>query len=182
VSAASSEPDAFPIARRGPKFVECSLLYVSRSTIPRDRLHVEIASIVAASIKNNARADITGGLVRAGGYFAQLLEGPTDAVKSLMARIDRDRRHADVSVVRIAASGERQLPDWSMVYSGEATYVARQIAALLGAGRAADAARIDRLTALIVSFASYDQVARGRAGMGQSITPPANKVHQTTTG
>lgn len=134
--------------------MECSLLYVSRSTIPRDRLALEIADIVAVSRKHNEAAGITGGLVRAGPYFAQLLEGPTEAVRTLMERIDRDHRHTDVSVVRIAASNQRQLPDWSMAYGGEATYVANRIAALIGPGLAADAERIDRLNELIVTFAS----------------------------
>lgn len=134
--------------------MECSLLYVSRSTIPRERLAMEVANIVAVSRAHNAGAGITGGLVRAGPYFAQLLEGPTDAVKTLMERIDRDPRHTDVSVVRIEASTKRQLPDWSMAYAGESTYVANQIAALLGPGLAADAERINRLNVLIVTFAS----------------------------
>jgi hypothetical protein len=134
--------------------VECSLLYVSRSTIPRERLAAEIADIIDTSREHNARVGITGGLVRAGGYFAQLLEGPTDAVKALMERIDRDHRHTDVSVLHVAASDKRQLPDWSMAYAGESTYVANQIAALLGHGFAADPARVHRLNMLIVSFAS----------------------------
>lgn len=147
-------PSALPIARWGSKSVECSLLYVSRSTIRRECLALEIADIIAVSREYNARAGITGALVRAGGYFAQLLEGPTDAVKTLMERIDRDRRHTDVSVVRIAASTKRQLPDWSMAYAGESIYVAKQIAALIGLGLAADPERIDRLDMLIVAFAS----------------------------
>lgn len=134
--------------------MECSLLYVSRSTIPRERLAAEIADIIDTSREHNARVGITGGLVRAGGYFAQLLEGPTDAVKALMERIDRDHRHTDVSVLHVAASDKRQLPDWSMAYAGESTYVANQIAALLGPGLVANPERIARLNMLIVTFAS----------------------------
>ena len=89
--------------------MECSLLYVSRSTIRREVLALEIADIIAVSREHNARAGITGGLVRAGGYFAQLLEGSSEAVKALMERIERDSRHTDVSVVRIAASSKRRL-------------------------------------------------------------------------
>lgn len=134
--------------------MECSLLYVSRSTIPRERLAAEIADIIDTSREHNVRVGITGGLVRAGGYFAQLLEGPTEAVKTLMERIDRDRRHTDVSVVHVVASDKRQLPDWSMAYAGESTYVANQIAALLGPGLVANPERIARLNMLIVTFAS----------------------------
>ncbi|MES2045606.1 MAG: BLUF domain-containing protein [Pseudomonadota bacterium] len=134
--------------------MECSLLYVSRSTIGREVLALEIADIIAVSREHNARAGITGGLVRAGGYFAQLLEGSTEAVKALMERIDRDPRHTDVSVVRIAARSKRKLADWSLAYAGESTYVANQIVPLLGPGLAAEPQRIDRLETLIVSFAS----------------------------
>ena len=56
--------------------------------------------------------------------------------------------------VRIVASSKRQLPDWSLAYAGESTYVANQIAPLLGPGLAADPERIDRLDMLIVAFAS----------------------------
>ena len=134
--------------------MEYSLLYVSRSTIGREVLALEIADIIAVSRHHNARAGITGGLVRAGGYFAQLLEGSTEAVKALMERIERDRRHTDVSVVRVAASSTRQLPGWSLSYAGESSYVAKQIAPLLGPGLAAEPERIDRLEKLIVTFAS----------------------------
>lgn len=134
--------------------MECSLLYVSRSTIPPERLAAEMAEIVAFARAHNARVGITGGMVRAGDYFAQLLEGPTEAVKTAMENIDRDPRHTDVNVVHVAANSKRQLPDWSMAYAGESTYVATQIAALLGPGLAADPERIDRLNMLIVAFAS----------------------------
>jgi hypothetical protein len=134
--------------------MECTLLYVSRATIAADRLAVEVADIIATSRAHNARVGITGGLVRAGGYFAQLLEGPAVEVRALMERIDRDPRHTDVSVVRIAASDRRRLPDWSMAYAGESSYVANQIVPLLGPGLAADPERIDRLATLIVAFAS----------------------------
>jgi hypothetical protein len=134
--------------------LECSLLYVSRSTIPRELLAAEMAEIVASARTHNARAGITGGMVRAGDYFAQLLEGPTAAVKTAMKNIDRDPRHTDVNVVHVAANTKRQLPDWSMAYAGESTYVATQIAALLGPRLAADPERIDRLNMLIVTFAS----------------------------
>src|SRR3569623_1213470 len=143
-----------PSARQGVDIVECSLLYVSRSTIPRERLAAEIADINDTSREHNVRVGITGGLVRAGGYFAQLLEGPTEAVKTLMERIDRDRRHADVRVVLVVACDKRQLPDWSMASAGESTYVANQIAALLGPGLVANPERIARLNMLIVTFAS----------------------------
>jgi hypothetical protein len=133
--------------------MECSLLYVSRATLAAERLDAAADDIVALSRAYNASAGITGGLVLAGGYFAQLLEGPTEAVKTLMERINRDPRHEEVSVLRIAARSKRQFPDWSMAYAGGSTYVAQQIAALLGPGPA-DPKQIDRLTTLIVSFAS----------------------------
>jgi len=134
--------------------MECSLLYVSRATIAADRVDAEVDVIIATSRDHNARVDITGGLVRAAGYFSQLLEGSTEAVESLMERISRDPRHTDVNVLRVMATDQRLLGDWSMAYAGESSYVANQIAPLLGAGLSADTRRIDRLQRLIVAFAS----------------------------
>lgn len=61
----------------------------------------------------NAKQDLTGFLTYDGTSFCQLLEGPKEALYTLMERIERDPRHD--SIVRIwSAYGERFLPHWSM--------------------------------------------------------------------
>ena len=76
--------------------MECSLLYVSRVTIDAAQRDAETASIIANARAYNPTVGITGGLVRSQDWFAQLLEGPTEAVRALMDRIERDPRHSDV--------------------------------------------------------------------------------------
>jgi len=92
--------------------------------------------------------------VRAKDWFAQLLEGSTEAVETLMHRIERDPRHADVTVLRVIPQDKRRLGRWSMAYAGEWQYTAQIIAEVFGPGRAHDTPRIDRLENMIVAFAS----------------------------
>lgn len=46
--------------------------------------------------------------------FQQMLEGPEDPVKSLVAAIKSDPRHRGVIKVLEGFEDERQFPDWSM--------------------------------------------------------------------
>lgn len=134
--------------------MECSLIYVSRMTIDPARRDEEIASILAWSHAYNPRVGITGGLVRAKGWFAQLLEGPNGAVETLMKSIERDPRHSDVTVLRVTPHDRRRLGKWSMAYAGEWQYAAQHIADVFGQGLAVDEQKIDRLNRMIVDFAS----------------------------
>ncbi|MEO7680771.1 MAG: BLUF domain-containing protein [Sphingomonas sp.] len=134
--------------------MECSLLYVSRVTIDAERLDDEFDAIIARAHVYNARVGITGGVVRVGGYFAQVLEGSSEAVKTLMQHIDRDPRHADVSVLRIAARDKRQFDGWLMAYAGESRYLGHQITQLLAPDLGEGPERIDRLETLIVAMAA----------------------------
>lgn len=62
-----------------------------------------VASIVARARVRNGELGITGLLVFGGQRFCQHIEGPPDALRSLMDRIARDPRHVDV---RVAWQGE----------------------------------------------------------------------------
>lgn len=86
--------------------------YVSRASAPFDSAAVQ--SILQASRRNNARADITGCLLFSGRCFAQALEGETSAVKALIARIARDGRHGSIRVLSETPRVEREYADWSM--------------------------------------------------------------------
>lgn len=134
--------------------MERSLLYVSRKALCAERSAVEIDKIIDVSIARNTELGITGGLICTTDYFAQLLEGPAEAVEQLMERIDRDPRHTDVTVVRVDAIDQRRVSRWSMAYSGPSSYVAGRIAPLLGCKIEGDPHRIDRLMSLIVEFAA----------------------------
>ncbi len=96
------------------------VLYCSRNLIPgaSEAVAADIRSILATSRKNNARDGITGGLLFSEGCFAQVLEGPLDAIESAFERIQCDQRHSDVTVLHSGPIATRDFPDWSMAFTG----------------------------------------------------------------
>ena len=98
------------------------VLYCSRNLIPGtpEAVAADISSILAVSRRNNARDGITGGLLFSDGCFAQVLEGPLDAVESTFERIQCDERHSDVTVLQSGPITARDFPDWSMAFAGPA--------------------------------------------------------------
>ena len=90
------------------------LIYVSTA---RPHLsETEVADIVQASRRNNARREITGLLVFNGMNFMQALEGPEDVLVPTFRAICSDPRHEGVVTIATKALAEREFPDWSMGY------------------------------------------------------------------
>lgn len=96
------------------------VLYCSRNLIPGapEAVAADIRSILATSRRNNSRDGITGGLLFSEGCFAQVLEGPLDAVERAFERIQCDERHSDVTVLQSGPIATRDFPDWSMAFAG----------------------------------------------------------------
>ena len=96
------------------------VLYCSRNLIPGDpeAVAADVGRILAASRRNNARDGITGGLLFSQGCFAQVLEGPLDAVESAFERIQCDERHSEVTVLQSGPIMARDFPNWSMAFTG----------------------------------------------------------------
>ena len=96
------------------------VLYCSRNLIPGtpEAVAADIRGILAVSRRNNARDGITGGLLFSEGCFAQVLEGPLDAVEGAFERIQCDERHSDVTVLQSGPIATRDFPDWSMAFAG----------------------------------------------------------------
>lgn len=133
--------------------MERSLLYVSRpSPFMRDRERT-LDDIIATARLHNERVGITGALAHTPDHFAQVLEGPAAALDDLMSRIELDRRHTDVTILRVESIARRRLQAWSMAYVGTSMYVTRQIAPLIGDGIEASPGRIERLLSLLVGLA-----------------------------
>jgi hypothetical protein len=91
--------------------------YCSRAAADIDDAAVE--RILAAAHERNPRLGITGLLVFGGGLFFQWLEGPRDAVETLMDMIRGDGRHD--SVVTLSETEEvreRLFPTWDMELVG----------------------------------------------------------------
>jgi len=87
-------------------------VYVSRAT---NLFRPEsIGELLRKSRENNERLGITGMLVYRHPFFMQVLEGPEEHVRELMARIAADARHTDVTMVRHAPIRRAGFADWSM--------------------------------------------------------------------
>lgn len=105
-------------------------MYVSRAQPgwPGDPM---VQDIVDRSLERNAALKITGTLLYTGEYFAQVIEGPDEAVIQIFNAIEHDRRHRDVTVVDREQCTERMFNSWTMAYTGRATYIARPIRTVL---------------------------------------------------
>ena len=137
------------------------VLYCSRNLIPGtpEAVAADIRSILAVSRRNNARDGITGGLLFSEGCFAQVLEGPLDAVEGAFERIQCDERHGDVTVLQSGPITARDFPDWSMAFAGpdaaSSPITGVQMADAF-AGRSKDGGKLlDMLKAVIVREAEW---------------------------
>ena len=74
----------------------------------------ELQALLETSRKNNEKADITGMLLYKDGNFMQLLEGPKEAVKSVLNRIHADPRHRGMLTLLQEEHAEREFEDWAM--------------------------------------------------------------------
>ena len=88
------------------------LLYVSQAT--HDISDFQVKDILRSSRQNNQAVGITGVLVHGGSMFAQILEGPEQAVLRMYVKVMDDRRHGDVHIVHISPANEPMFKDWSM--------------------------------------------------------------------
>jgi Sensors of blue-light using FAD len=99
-----------------------SLAYFSRNLIAGTpaEAEFEIARILEVAREKNRRAGISGALLFSGGCFAQVLEGPRDAVEEIFETIQCDPRHSDVTILHLHPIEARSFPEWSMAYAGQA--------------------------------------------------------------
>ena len=74
----------------------------------------DVADIVNVSNQNNPSKGITGCLLEGSNSFLQILEGPSDAIKSLYNAISEDNRHTNVRRLCDEPLNTRLFSDWSM--------------------------------------------------------------------
>lgn len=91
-----------------------SLTYIS--TAVRGFSDAELMDLSAHALKRNAELGVTGILVFNGLNFLQTLEGSSSAVETVLASIERDRRHAGLHVVNDRRLASREIPEWGMAY------------------------------------------------------------------
>lgn len=96
------------------------LVYVSRASFEtaKEFIGIEptVGRILMQSRKNNPKQKVGGVLYYGNGFFFQCLEGYSDAVNTLTAKIMKDDRHADVQILKVIPIEERLFKNWSMKY------------------------------------------------------------------
>jgi hypothetical protein len=121
-----------------------SIAYFSRSNLEGDEaaLKAQVMDILATAWRKNRQRNLTGALLFSDGCFAQVLEGPREALEETFEAIECDPRHSDVTILHFHPVDERSFPGWSMAFAGEDEAVrARAIAA--NALPTADAIAVD---------------------------------------
>ena len=74
-----------------------------------------LGGIMVGARRNNRRDAVTGALICRADIYMQLLEGPVAAVEAAFARIERDDRHLDVTLLSTTAVDVRMFPTWDML-------------------------------------------------------------------
>jgi len=88
------------------------IVYVSVATQPFDEK--ELLQLLAKCRASNTQRLISGQLIYSDGTFMQVLEGPEKEVDETYARIKKDTRHKNITLLERSSTDERQFPDWSM--------------------------------------------------------------------
>jgi hypothetical protein len=95
------------------------LTYISRANHSGRYKSEELAGEVArVSAERNRPLDVSGALIFTTAHFAQILEGPSLSIETLMTKIERDPRHSLVRVLERRHVQTRMFPHWSMAYAG----------------------------------------------------------------
>ena len=90
-------------------------IYCSASTRPISA--ADLAALLSRARLDNARAGLTGMLLYTEGAFFQVLEGPAEAVDALYSKIERDTRHAKMTMIIREPIQRRVFDDWTMGFS-----------------------------------------------------------------
>lgn len=88
------------------------VFYISRSLAAP----AEVEEILHGARRHNQQRGVTGSLLYTGGHFAQLLEGPQQALAEVMAVIGADPRHEAVKRLLGGEIARRRFQGWSMAF------------------------------------------------------------------
>lgn len=76
-----------------------------------------LKDILRQSVVNNRKANITGLLLHADYSIIQIIEGPSNSVKTLYNKIQGDIRHRAVTLLYDQPIKERDFANWEMGYT-----------------------------------------------------------------
>jgi len=91
------------------------LIYCSAASKPFSKR--ELAELLAVARHFNAANGITGMLLHAEGSFFQVLEGEAAVLDGLYAKINRDHRHGQVTLIIREPIAGRSFGDWTMGFA-----------------------------------------------------------------
>jgi hypothetical protein len=95
------------------------IVYRSYATASTDAAReADVAAILSTSKAWNSLHGITGALLLSKTGYAQVLEGPPHAVKSLFGHIVCDDRHRGVELLYNDYDPERDFGNWAMIVAG----------------------------------------------------------------
>ncbi|OYU34974.1 BLUF domain-containing protein [Novosphingobium sp. PASSN1] len=120
------------------------LSYTSVAVAAHDEALRQVHEICASSVDRNARVGISSIVTVHRGRFAQVLEGPEDAVRTVLRRIMGDSRHHSLVVLADVPIVARRYDSWSMAYRDPKAFIADQIDDILQ--QTADVARAMKTT------------------------------------
>jgi len=84
------------------------------SAASRDFNTQELSELLDVARENNAKLGLTGMLLYAEGSFFQVLEGQPDVVDALYAKIERDQRHGQMTMIIREPIPKRHFDAWTM--------------------------------------------------------------------
>lgn len=105
----------------------CKLSYTSIAVATHDAALKQVRDICARSGDRNARLGISSVVTLHKGRFAQVLEGPEDAVRAVLRRIMGDPRHRDVTVLSDGPIVARRYAGLAMAYRDPKAFLADQL-------------------------------------------------------
>lgn len=88
------------------------MIYISQAT--RKMSASDLHEILKVAQDNNQLIDVTGSLFYNGGWFLQVLEGPTDTLKKLYHKIEKDLRHKNSRIIYDEPARFRTFTRWTM--------------------------------------------------------------------
>lgn len=131
------------------------IVYTSEYTGKADEAPVLIGDIVRTSKQNNPEHDITGVLFYQNGQFLQVIEGEEADLRTLMANIEADKRHKNITMLFDEPILRRGFEQWNMdVFNLDAaqTLDLDEMIKISDAIKATIIPRADHLVELIETF------------------------------
>ncbi len=92
------------------------IIYRSTTTADSGRAAEDMPGILRQAIARNGIDGITGLLYTEADAFLQAIEGPSDSMSDLLARLYSDDRHRDLTILVDRPITRREFGDWTMIF------------------------------------------------------------------